>query len=261
MFKMLLQSFGTPEAYLNALISWRWRFFLYYILVSFICALISYYPLKSKLTDFLDENTPIILSQISEITFENSAIKTQTNKPIFIKGADGKNLFVLSPEFLDLNKNSDENSKLIFSLEKTQLRVFINGFETKLKISDILFEKNITFEVSKLITSLGIYMAYFLLPTTLIFTSLLSNFSLIFMMTLPIMLMSIGVWGGLNIINALKFSILVNTPMLIIMSAIIAYFENTPFNLTIYTMVTLGLSIYMQYKIAPALKAHFEGKK
>ena len=226
MLKMLWKSFGYSEAYAYALANWRWKFALYFLLLTLISGLAVSLVLLPEAKSNLSSAKEFITPQFPNAKIENSRFSMSEKSPYFAKSKSGENLIAFTEDFI----YPPQTNGLFMAFERDRLTIYLGGRENCFFYDELVGDYNkfsgldssanapllINREkADEFLDRIG-ELAFFVFTPLFVSVALVANAVLVLSISIPTFLLSFIYMPRLGLGGALKIATLAATPAILL---------------------------------------------
>ncbi len=243
-FKITLFSFLKPDDCKKAVLTWNWKIFAVFALLSAISALGIMLGTYKPLENIYDNTIQQAIEGLKNVKIKDGKIITPNAQDISLKDADGNVFAIASQNYIDANKTK----ALLFALEKDRITLYMpDGSETFFSAKEykpIIGKNEITADT--LIPEKKLLLFVFL-PILSITFSLVINTMYTLMMTAATFVLSRTIYPILTFTQCIKLAIIALAPSTII-DFVFATFLGQPILGFVYALISGGIVFYLLKK-------------
>ena len=246
MLKILTHSVFAPQECKIAIMQWRWKAVLYFVILSIISAvgitLTAYKPLEN----IYDQTINNAIDILKTVKIQDGKIITPEGKDVYLKNPDGSIFAIASQNYVDANKTKG----LLFALEKDRITIYMpDGSESFVSAKDYkpIFD-NKEVNASAIIPEKKIMLNFFLPLISMCFAVFI-NLMYALMMTMACFILSRTMYPILTFWQCTVLALISLTPS-VLLDFISAVFIGQAVFGFVYALISGGVAYYLLKKFA-----------
>ena len=244
--KILTQSALVPDLCKTAVLQWRWKALLYFVILSIISAIGIIITTYKPLDEIYNTTINSAIDSLKSVKIQDGKIITPDGKDVLMKTPDGSIFAIASQNYIDANKTKG----LLFSLEKDRITIYMpDSSESFIQARDyqpIFQEKELN--ASSLIPSKEIMLTFFLPAISLGF-AVFMNLMYALMMTIACFILSRTIYPTITFWQCVVLALIALTPSTLLDFVLATIFGQAVFGF-VYALISGGIAYYLLKKFA-----------
>lgn len=244
--KILTHSVFAPQECKNAVMQWRWKAIVYFIILSMISAIGVVLTAYKPIENIYDQTINNAIDILKTVKIQGGKIITPDGKDVYLKNPDGSIFAIASQNYIDANKTKG----LLFALEKDRITIYMpDGTESFVSAKDYkpIFD-NKEVNASAIIPEKKI-MLHFFLPIISVCFAIFMNLMYTLMMTMACFILSRTIYPILTFGQCAVLALIALTPSALL-DFISAVFIGQAIFGFIYALISGGVAFYLLKKFA-----------